>query len=82
MEVEIIKPIVIYSSYTESQKKANKKWRENNKEKVAELHRKYYKPVSELTPEEVEMRRKRYRDYYEKNKDKLKERREQKKTEK
>ena len=84
MDNEVLKPIKIYSSYTEAQKRANKKWREQNKERVAELHKKYYKPVSILTPEEIEDRRRKYKEYYNKNKDKIKQKREerqQKKTE-
>ena len=38
-----IEPIVIYSSYTEAQKKATNKYRVANKEKINETRKAYYK---------------------------------------
>lgn len=35
-------PIIIYKSYTPAQANAIKKYRQNNKEKINELQRKYY----------------------------------------
>ena len=35
-------PAIIYSSYTPAQARAIKKYRENNKEKINALQRKYY----------------------------------------
>jgi hypothetical protein len=41
-------PIIKYSSYTDSQKRATKKYRDNNKEKVIARVKNYQKQVLEL----------------------------------
>jgi hypothetical protein len=59
--------IVIYSTYTDAQKRAIKKYRENNREKVNELAKKYYEDQKK-DPEYMKMKRERSRKYYLKKK--------------
>lgn len=59
---------VKYSSYTEAQKKATKKYRENNKEKVNEQRKKYYLNRKEKDPNFLEYKRTKAREYYQKKK--------------
>lgn len=60
---------VKYSSYTEAQKKATKKYRENNKEKVNEQRKKYYQNRKEKDPHFLEYKRTKAREYYQKKKE-------------
>lgn len=62
--------IVKYSSYTESQKRAIQKYRQNNKEKVNELHRKYYNQQKD-NPEFIQRKREQAKKYYYKKKEQL-----------
>ena len=45
--------VIVKSSYTESQKRANKKWRENNIEKTRAYARKYAKNNYEKNKEKL-----------------------------
>lgn len=59
---------VIYSSYTESQKKATLKYREKNREKVNEQRKIYYKQRKENDPQFLEYKRAKSREYYQRKK--------------
>ena len=61
---EIIKEVIRYSSYTEAQKRATKKYRENNKEKVNERRKLYYQQRKEKDPAFLEYKRTKAREYY------------------
>ena len=65
-----IKPTIIYSSYTDAQKRATQKYREANKEKVNERRKLYYQSRKTKDPEFLEYKRKKAREYYQRNKDK------------
>jgi hypothetical protein len=67
-EVEI-KPTVIYSSYTEAQKRATHKYRVANKDKVNERRKLYYQQRKSKDPEFLEYKRKKAREYYQRKKD-------------
>jgi hypothetical protein len=56
--------------YTEAQKRATKKYRENHKEKVNEQRKKYYNERVKTDPEFVEYKRMKSREYYHRKKDK------------
>ncbi len=56
----------IYRQYRREQQK---KWRDNNPDKVRAIHLKHRPPVSELTPEQLEKRRSDEREYYRKNRE-------------
>lgn len=62
-----------YSSYTPSQKKATKKYRENNKDKVNEQRKKYYQSRKERDPNFLIYKRDKAKEYYAKKKAELKE---------
>jgi len=62
-----------YSSYTPSQKKATKKYRENNKDKVNEQRKKYYQSRKERDPNFLIYKREKAKEYYAKKKVELKE---------
>ncbi len=62
------KVIVRYSSYTPAQKKATKKYRENNKDKVNEQRKKYYQIRKEKDPQFLEYKRTKAKEYYMKKK--------------
>jgi hypothetical protein len=67
METE--KEIVIkYSSYTEAQKKATKKYRENNKDKVNNQRKAYYQKRKEKDPQFLNYKRLKAKEYYQRNK--------------
>ncbi len=53
-----------YSSYTPSQKKATKKYRENNKDKVNEQRKKYYQSRKERDPNFLIYKREKAKEYY------------------
>lgn len=59
---------VRYSSNTPAQRNANKKYRENNKERVNEQRRVYYQKKKELDPTFLEIKRSKAREYYNKKK--------------
>lgn len=65
--------ITKYSSYTEAQKRAIKKYRENNREKINELHKKYYENQKENDPQFLEKKRERAKEYYKRKKENIKE---------
>lgn len=66
----LIEPIVDgnikYSSYTPAQKKANQKYREQNRDKVNEQRKQYYQKKKEEDPEFLEKKREKAREYYKK----------------
>lgn len=55
-------------TYTEAQKKATKKYRDNNREKVNEQRKKYYLERVKNDPEFVEYKRNKAREYYHRKK--------------
>ena len=61
-------PSVVYSSYTESQKKATLKYREKNKDKVNEQRKVYYQQRKESDPNFLEYKRAKSREYYQRKK--------------
>lgn len=56
------------SSYTEAQKRATKKYRENNKEKVNLQRKKYYQNRKEKDPNFLLYKRQKAKEYYNKKK--------------
>lgn len=60
---------VKYSSYTDAQKKATKKYRENNKDKVNEQRKKYYLSRKEKDPNFLPYKRQKAKEYYQKKKE-------------
>lgn len=62
------KVIIKYSSYTEAQKRATKKYRQNNKEKVNEQRKKYYQERKEKDPSFLEYKRTKAKEYYQRKK--------------
>jgi hypothetical protein len=61
-------PKIIYSSYTEAQKRATAKYREANKEKVNAQRKKYYESRKEKDPEFLQYKRDKAKEYYLKKK--------------
>ena len=61
--------IIKYSSYTEAQKRATKKYRENNKDKVNEQRKKYYQKRKEEDPNFLNYKREKAKEYYKKKKE-------------
>ena len=59
----------IYSSYTEAQKRATKKYRENNKDKVNLQRKKYYEERKAKDPTFLEQKRNKAKEYYLKKKE-------------
>ena len=57
-------PVKVYSSYTEAQKRATKKYREQNKEKVNAQRKKYYDDRKEKDPNFLEYKRQKAKEYY------------------
>ena len=57
-----------YSSYTPAQKKASQLYRQKNKEKINEQRKKYYQTRKASDPSFLEYKRKKAKEYYEKNK--------------
>jgi len=68
METPEEKVIIKYSSYTEAQKRATQKYRQNNKDKVNEQRKKYYKERKEKDPEFLKYKREKAKEYYQKKK--------------
>ena len=66
-EDQIIGVIVKISSYTESQKRAIKKYQQNNKDKVNQIQKKYY-DSHKNDPIFIEANRRRAKEYYERKK--------------
>lgn len=63
-----IKVIIKYSSYTPAQKKAIKKYREENREKINQLHKDYYYKQKETNPDFLQKKRDQAKQYYLKKK--------------
>jgi hypothetical protein len=61
-------PKIIYSSYTEAQKRATAKYREANKEKVNAQRKKYYESRKEKDPDFLQYKRDKAKEYYLKKK--------------
>jgi hypothetical protein len=57
-------PVKVYSSYTEAQKRATKKYREQNKEKVNAQRKKYYDERKEKDPNFLQYKREKAKEYY------------------
>jgi len=49
--------IIIYKTYSEAQKRANKKYSDNNKDKINKHMRTYYNKRKEVDPDFLEKRR-------------------------
>ena len=56
-----------YSSYTEAQKRAINKYRQNNKAKINEQRKKYYHERKDKDPAFLEYKRQKAKEYYHKN---------------
>jgi hypothetical protein len=56
--------VVKYSSYTDAQKRATQKYRNNNRDKVNEQRKKYYKDRKESDPNFLEYKRLKAKEYY------------------
>lgn len=69
-EPENVQPEVIikYSSYTEAQKRATQKYRQNNKDKVNEQRKKYYRERKEKDPSFLKYKREKAKEYYQRKK--------------
>ena len=65
-EVKEVKEVK--KTYTEAQKRATKKYRENNKEKVNEQRKKYYQNRKAKDPTFLEYKRNKAKEYYTKKK--------------
>ena len=63
-------PVIIYRTYSEAQKKAVLKWKENNKEKVNALAKKYY-DAKKNDPEYLKKKRESTQRHYRKKKELL-----------
>ena len=66
--MEIQSPIIIYKSYSQAQKKANLKYKANNKEKCNKLAKKYYDQKKD-DPEYIQKKRESAKRYYQKKKE-------------
>jgi hypothetical protein len=53
-----------YSSYTEAQKRAIQKYRQNNKDKINEQRKKYYHERKDKDPSFLEYKRTKAKEYY------------------
>lgn len=62
--MEIQEPVVKYSSYTEAQKKATQKYRQNNRDKVNEQRKKYYNIRKNIDPEFLIYKKEKAKEYY------------------
>ncbi len=63
------KTLKVYSTYSEAQKRATKKYRENNKEKVNEQRKKYYQNRKTKDPNFLLYKRQKAKEYYQKKKE-------------
>ena len=68
--MEIQSPIIIYKSYSQAQKKANLKYKANNKEKCNLLAKKYYDQKKD-DPVYIQKKRESAKRYYQKRKELL-----------
>jgi len=68
--METQSPIIIYKSYSQAQKKANLKYKANNKEKCNLLAKKYYDQKKD-DPEYIQKKRESAKRYYLKKKELL-----------
>jgi hypothetical protein len=68
--MEIQSPIIIYKSYSQAQKKANLKYKANNKEKCNLLAKKYYDQKKD-DPVYIQKKRESAKRYYQKKKELL-----------
>jgi hypothetical protein len=66
-----IKPTIIYSSYTDAQKRATQKYRVANKDKVNERRKAYYQQRKGKDPEFLKYKREKAREYYQRKKEKV-----------
>lgn len=57
------------TKYTEAQKRATKKYRDNNKDKVNEQRKKYYQSRKDKDPSFLEYKRNKAKEYYAKKKE-------------
>jgi hypothetical protein len=62
--METDKVIVKYSSYTDAQKRATQKYRQNNKDKVNDQRKQYYLSRKEKDPEFLNYKRQKAKEYY------------------
>lgn len=65
---EEIKTETVFSSYTEAQKRATEKYRQENREKINEQRKIYYQTRKENDPEFLKYKREKAREYYLKKK--------------
>lgn len=68
--METQSPIIIYKSYSQAQKKANLKYKANNKGKCNLLAKKYYDQKKD-DPEYIQKKRESAKRYYQKKKELL-----------
>lgn len=66
-QVKII-TVIKYSSYTESQRRANEKYRLSHKDKINGLNRKYYEERKIRDPDFLEKKREKAKEYYQSKK--------------
>jgi hypothetical protein len=71
--MEEIKEETKKTKYTEAQKRAIKKYISNNRDKINEYRKKYYKHKKETDPEFLEHKRIKSKEYYNKKKGIIKE---------
>ena len=65
---EEVKTETVFSSYTDAQKRATEKYRQENREKINEQRKKYYQTRKETDPEFLKYKREKAREYYLKKK--------------
>lgn len=74
VKVEVAPEVkIVYSSYTQAQKKATTKYRETHKDQVNEQRKKYYEARKAIDPAFLEYKRVKAREYYLKKKELKKE---------
>lgn len=72
IKVEAVPEVkIVYSSYTQAQKKATTKYRETHKDQVNEQRKKYYEARKAIDPAFLEYKRVKAREYYLKKKERL-----------
>ena len=72
IKVEVAPEVkIVYSSYTQAQKKATTKYRETHKDQVNEQRKKYYEARKAVDPAFLEYKRVKAREYYLKKKERL-----------
>ena len=65
---EEVKTETVFSSYTDAQKRATEKYRQENRDKINEQRKKYYQTRKETDPEFLKYKREKAREYYLKKK--------------